>query len=211
MYKKKKCMYCKKETTNKKFCSISCTRKYTWEMPSSPYKTKEYSNKISLNKKEWYKHNEHPRGMLGKKQSDYSKKVSSDNCKKRIGNKHPYWKGGTQPYWNKIARKIMKDVSDICYYGQKNNKLNKCKGEILVHHKDGNIKNNKKKNLVKTCEHHHLSYYHKKEILNRMDNMNKARLKKIKENPKWWKEIIKKGNNKKKMNKFNMEKKQNVM
>lgn len=124
-----KCLNChKKIKTKNKFCSISCSRKYIWKMPNSPYRKKKYLIKLSKSHKEWLKKNGHPKGMLGKKQSDYAKKISSDICKKRIGNKHPYWKGGTQPYWNKIARNVMKEVPNICYYGQKNNKLNQCQG-----------------------------------------------------------------------------------
>ena len=191
----KNCFYCNKEfrtfQNKTKFCSVSCAKKYNWKMKNSPYRNKNYLNKISLGRKEWYKHNEHPKGMLGKKQSEKAIKSSSERCKLRLKEKHPNWIGGSQPYWNKIARRIVKDVPNICYYGQKNNKL-ECKGKILVHHKDRNIKNNKKKNLIKTCKYHHITYYHRKEQIEKIKNMNKARLKKIKENPEWWKKVCKK-------------------
>lgn len=39
--------------------------------------------------KDWYKHNKHPRGMLGKKQSDKSKKIASSVHKgKKLSNWH---------------------------------------------------------------------------------------------------------------------------
>jgi hypothetical protein len=189
MYKGKKCLYCKVEHNNKKFCSNKCALRYNWNIKKSPYRTKEYSKDKSKFFKKWHSENEHPRGMLGKKQSQNAIDKSRERCKKRKGDKHPYWKGGSQVYWNNIARRVMKDVPNICWYGKKFNKENECKGKIVVHHKDKNITNNIKSNLIKVCEHHHLSYYHKEDFSKRIKDMNKKRLKKIKENPEWWKEV----------------------
>jgi hypothetical protein len=161
-------------------------------MKNSPYRTKNYKHKQSKNIIKWYKIHKHPKGMLGKKQSKNAIEKSRERCKKRIGNKHPYWKGKTQPYWNKIARTKVNNIPNICEYGKKNNF--KCKGKIIVHHKDGDVTNNNKKNLIKTCVYHHITHYHKKRIKRMIENMNKRRLEKMKENPKWWSKIMKNKN-----------------
>jgi hypothetical protein len=190
--KNKKCLFCKKDfktyVNKARFCSGSCALKYNWRN-KSVYRTKKYSTDKSKFFKKWHSQNNHPRGMLGKKQSERCKKLSSERCKKRLKNKHPNWKGGSQVYWNKIAVKKMKDVLNICWYGKRFNKENECKGRLVVHHKDGDITNNRKYNLIKICEHHHLSFYHKSKCKDKINMMNKIRLKKIKENPNWWKNI----------------------
>lgn len=160
----KKCEICRKEHRNKRFCSYKCANKVK-----------------SIERKLWLKTHEHPRGMLGKKQSIKSRKLSSERCKKRVGSKHPYWKGGSQVYWNSVAVKVMKEEPNICFYKDKN-----CKGIILVHHQDRNIRNNKKSNLIKVCSSHHKSICHRDMYAKTIKIMNKARLKKIKENPDWW-------------------------
>jgi len=165
MYKKKDCLNCGKKHQNKKFCCIKCAIKYNWKKKNSPYRTKDYSKKKSEEKREWYKTHKHPRGMLGKKQSEKALKSLSEMCKKRIGNKHPYWKGGSQVYWNNLACKVMKDEPDICFY-----KNDECKGKILVHHKNKDITNNSKHNLLKVCFHHHRTICHK-DIIEKMRKM----------------------------------------
>lgn len=171
-----KCLNCKKEIKvgNKrwkkynKFCSGSCSKKYAWK--SGKYDSDDYRNKISIAAKKWIKMLGHPRGMLGKKQSLKAILTSSKMCKERVGEKHPMWVGGTQPYWNKIARKVMSSDKKECFYCHK-------KSILVIHHKDEDISNNHKSNLQIVCKSCHRKICHKDVTMRVIKQMNEAKLK----------------------------------
>ena len=62
----------------------------------------------------------------------------------KSGKRHHDWKGGTSDYWHREARKIM----------------NCPKGKI-VHHKDGNVKNNNKDNLMILTQNEHVAIHNR--------------------------------------------------
>lgn len=86
--------------------------------------------------KEW-------REILSKKNTGYkhTKEAIEKIAKHSRGKNNPAWKGGKEGYYRRIARKI----KGTEYNG----------GDIIVHHIDGNVKNNDPKNLqvVTRSEH----------------------------------------------------------
>jgi len=79
-----RCKTCGKEHNNKVYCNRSCLAKdYSVRMrgDNNPNKNNKWSKlmkqKMRVNKKEWYKYNEHPRGMLGKKHTEKKKNLHS--------------------------------------------------------------------------------------------------------------------------------------
>jgi hypothetical protein len=172
MYKMKRCENCGKQHNNQKFCCSRCIAEFNWRKENSPYKKKSYIKKLSDGRKEWLKTHEHPKGMLGKKQTEKMRKISSEMCKKRIGKKHPNWKGGCQAYWNRKARRILKNTPNVC-------KICGVIKNIEVHHLNRDITDNRTENLLKVCSccHHFLH----------RDNLEKLKegYKKYVESRKW--------------------------
>ena len=136
------------------------------------YNSPEYRQKLSNSTKKWIKERGHPRGMLGKKQSAKAIRAISEMCKKRIGDKHPYWKGGSQSYWNENARKITRHKPDECFYCKKKKKT------IIVHHINGDITDNRLVNLMKVCHGCHMKICHRDKTISIINKMNKIKLKK---------------------------------
>jgi len=62
----------------------------------------------------------------------------------KAGDNHRYWKGGTSDYWRREARKIIN-----------------CPKGLVVHHIDGNWKNNNKSNLMITTQNEHIKIHNK--------------------------------------------------
>jgi len=151
MYKKKPCLFCGKETNNKSFCSVSCSKKYNWAKKNSPYRTKKYLTNLSEKTKEWIEEKGHPKGMLGK----HHKKDTFNRLK---GEKNPLWKG-SRNWYNKQARELKKNIKSCEICGSKKN--------LNVHHKDKNWKNNSLDNLIRVCKHHH-RLFHFKEYENKL-------------------------------------------
>jgi hypothetical protein len=157
---------------------LSNNLKEKWK--NGVYDSDEYRKKLSNSAKKWIEEKGHPRGMLGKTHNERVKKIISNMCKKRIGDKHPYWKGGTQTYWNRVARKVMKDTPNKCFY---------CDNEsVIVHHIDEDISNNKRDNLLKVCHSCHRKVCHKKrtlEIIKKMNRIRKMKMIRRKKNEKF--------------------------
>lgn len=154
--------------------AVSNRMKTRWK--NGVYNSDDYRKKLSEGAKKWIKEKGHPRGMLGKTQSEKAIRAVSEMCKKRLGDKHPNWKGGTQSYWNEIAREKTRHILNICVYCGKTK-------NILVHHKDLNIKNNKLDNLEKTCCSCHRKICHKESSLRVIELLNKKKAeKKLREN-----------------------------
>lgn len=74
----------------------------------------------------------------------------------QMGNKNHEWKGGTETYHRKIARKV------VGIYGKTGYKRIKQDGQnLVVHHIDGNIKNNYPNNLVVMTRSEHTKLHWK--------------------------------------------------
>ena len=58
------------------------------------------------------------------------------------GNNNPSWKGGKEGYFRRMARKKIGTFGKTGYRKTKSDGMN-----LIVHHKDGNVKNNKINNL----------------------------------------------------------------
>ena len=82
---------------------------------------------------------------IGKKLSEEHKRKIS---KAGMGDKNPRWKGGTDRTFRERARKIY----------QKHHKVTLFKG-VVVHHIDGNIRNNDVSNLEAMWNADHSSYH----------------------------------------------------
>jgi len=82
---------------------------------------------------------------------------------KYCGEKHHLWKGGGEDYWRGQARKILLNtnverrcgICDANEYKMKDNRTN-----LMVHHLDGNIKNNTLENLRFVCRGCHMHTVH---------------------------------------------------
>lgn len=68
----------------------------------------------------------------------------------RLNNKNPNWKYGCDGYYHSKARKIAEKITGI-----------KIKYPIVVHHIDGNIKNNNPNNLLICLQGYHISLHNK--------------------------------------------------
>ena len=71
----------------------------------------------------------------------------------KAGASHRYWKGGEGNYWRREARKIVN-----------------CPKEKIVHHIDGNFKNNKLDNLQVITQSEHMKIHHKQRVYYKRPN-----------------------------------------
>ena len=148
--KKNICLICKKETKNKKYCSINCYKKVEIsDITRQKHKQFAIKNKLGkINHTVWNK------GLhtgiapwKGKKRSDMTKE------------NHPNWQGGKsfEPYGiefdNDLKFKIRardKFTCQECHFTE-----DKLKRKLDVHHIDYNKKNNNPENLISLCRDCH--------------------------------------------------------
>jgi hypothetical protein len=116
----------------RKYCSNKCANKIE---KKSHYKKGHKHDKKTEKKRIEKIRNNPSYGMLGKKHSEITKIKMSESSKKPYN----YIDGG---YYKKV--KI--DKCQIC---------NKKSDRILIHHKDKNRENNKKRNLLAVCDKCH--------------------------------------------------------
>lgn len=149
---KKICLTCKSifyvpfSLQHVKYCCYNCRRH-----------TDETKMKISLKKKEWYKFNSHPKGMLNK--IPWNKGLCgihfSPKTEFKSGKKHVFWKGGIskEPYPFEFTKDLKTYIKfqyfNICQLCEKLSK------KLLVHHIDYNKKNISHKNLIPLCRSCH--------------------------------------------------------
>ena len=124
-----------------KYCTLTCRRH-----------TANTKNRISNSKKEWYKYNLHPRGMLGKKAWNRGLKGIhfSPQTEFQSGDKHYNWKGGKskEPYPFEFTKDLKSYIIHL-YHCQC--QLCFTSKDLVVHHKDFNKNNLYLYNLINLC------------------------------------------------------------